>query len=302
MTRNRRFAFTLIELLVVVAIIAVLMAIMLPSLSRAREQAKTAACLSNQRQIGLAITMYATEYNGVIVPMSYKYNAAPLFTSNSLGGQECWATILQYAGYAPKAGESQMGYSGHYPPFFTRSMFYCPGGLVDSGGRADISEAVAPVTPEDPNAQRPIVWKSTVLQSPAHVWYGVNGRTWSVNSAGGSTGSPVHVAPMHRIPDDNFAGDWWLAKIAAIPSTSQMVMAFDGWQWNLSATGTGLARLAARHMNNTVTNVVMFDGHAESIRRNKMPPVGTESNFVSSNPTWLNQNYPYPLWRMDQGQ
>ncbi len=72
MIRNHRKAFTLIELLVVVAIIAVLMAVMLPSLSRAREQAKTTACLSNQRQIGTAITMYASEFNGVIVPMSYK--------------------------------------------------------------------------------------------------------------------------------------------------------------------------------------------------------------------------------------
>jgi len=58
-TQGRR-AFTLIEVLVVVAIIALLIAILLPSLAKAREQGRSAQCLSNQRQIGLAINMYTT--------------------------------------------------------------------------------------------------------------------------------------------------------------------------------------------------------------------------------------------------
>lgn len=60
----RRSGFTLIELLVVVAIIALLISILLPSLSLARESARGAACLSNQRQIGLAARMYLDEHNG----------------------------------------------------------------------------------------------------------------------------------------------------------------------------------------------------------------------------------------------
>ena len=59
--------FTLIELLVVVAIIAILMAILIPTLNRAREQGKRVACLSNLKQFGLAWIMYADDNDGKTV-------------------------------------------------------------------------------------------------------------------------------------------------------------------------------------------------------------------------------------------
>jgi prepilin-type N-terminal cleavage/methylation domain-containing protein/prepilin-type processing-associated H-X9-DG protein len=60
-------AFTLIEVLVVVAIIALLVAILLPALSRARAQARSTLCLSNLRQIGMAVTQYAMA-NADVIP------------------------------------------------------------------------------------------------------------------------------------------------------------------------------------------------------------------------------------------
>ena len=70
-------AFTLIELLVVIAVIALLAALMLPSLASAREKGWQAACLSNLRQMGLAIHAYASDNDGKI-PYGPK---APPFTS-----------------------------------------------------------------------------------------------------------------------------------------------------------------------------------------------------------------------------
>jgi prepilin-type N-terminal cleavage/methylation domain-containing protein/prepilin-type processing-associated H-X9-DG protein len=60
-------AFTLIELLVVIAIIAILMAILMPTLSRAREQGKRAACMSNTKNLALAWNVYADDYDAKIV-------------------------------------------------------------------------------------------------------------------------------------------------------------------------------------------------------------------------------------------
>jgi len=71
MTRHRRVAFTLIELLVVIAIVALLAAILLPTLSRVRRQAKAVACQSNLRQSGLYFAAYAAENDGRLPDFIY---------------------------------------------------------------------------------------------------------------------------------------------------------------------------------------------------------------------------------------
>jgi prepilin-type N-terminal cleavage/methylation domain-containing protein len=69
MTRWR--AFTLIELLIVIAIIAILAALLLPSLASARTLAQSTRCLSNQRQLGLAWTAYAADARERVMPLAY---------------------------------------------------------------------------------------------------------------------------------------------------------------------------------------------------------------------------------------
>ena len=72
MSRNK-VGFTLIELLVVIAIIAILAAILFPVFAQARESARRSACLSNTKQIGLAMLMYLNDYDET-TPSAFYFN------------------------------------------------------------------------------------------------------------------------------------------------------------------------------------------------------------------------------------
>jgi prepilin-type N-terminal cleavage/methylation domain-containing protein len=72
-----RRGFTLIELLVVVAVIALLIGLLVPALSRAREAGRAVACLSNQRQLFLACRAYADEFRGVGPALGIPYGTLP---------------------------------------------------------------------------------------------------------------------------------------------------------------------------------------------------------------------------------
>ena len=105
---SMKSAFTLIELLVVIAIIAVLAAILFPVFSQARAKARQTTCVSNARQVGLSVLMYAQDYDEGM-PIFHAYNTQP-----------------------PAGVSGHLGVEEYLMPYVkSRGVFKCPD---DSGG------------------------------------------------------------------------------------------------------------------------------------------------------------------------
>jgi len=100
---TKQNGFTLVELLVVIAIIALLLSVLMPSLQKARNLAKTAICGSRSRQVSLALMAYAQSYDGFIMPTTLQYEKdgvteVPYYHSNAkdADGKLLWRPEVEY--------------------------------------------------------------------------------------------------------------------------------------------------------------------------------------------------------------
>lgn len=255
---RRRHAFTLVELLVVIGIIALLISILMPSLSRARMAANLVACQSNMKQVATAIHMYANEYKGVLPEMS---NAA---RTGSQGVYiETWISLSRILG---KNVDNENDRAQTLSPVFT------------------CTEA----SPDTSQAWAPHLIRTTVLHPRA--FPDKDGETQpALGYIPGRKLSSIRNSSEKIMAWEGQQIPWW--NMSAEPTGIQL----DGYQWNWGAmfrdpvpdsdTGNswanfqlndpadmgtnadgdwGKCSMRFRHMKNTMAPLAYFDGHVEA--------------------------------------
>ncbi len=265
--RTTQHGFTLVELLVVVAIIALLIAILLPALGKARQLAKSTSCMSNLKQIGMGLAGYGTENADVIAP-------GDSANSSGIRGQgENWATAIQRGGYVPDVEHADPDTSQPV----TRSVFFCPSAELQvwTGGN--------PASKQDRHGAKFWHKYNSERNKFTDIWYGCNGTTgeWWANRW-----APY---PMR---------DWSVhapARFAMISRPSDLAMIYDGLYIRIHYENY----INARHNDLTTTNVLHADTHVASYQSDTLPPLGVINNYSPPGNTALD-DYPSPLWRLDQ--
>ena len=269
--RSRCRAFTLIELLVVIAIIAILAAMLMPSLARAKSRARETQCKGNVKQLGLALAMHVTDYDYYPV-----YNVDPLLTA----ANTFWPASLEpytgmrwtnklyvcpdYKGLSVDGNDDaaplgSYGYNANGTKFTPSDLGL--GGVLTKVSIDDTAEMAE---------QNMLRIKESKVVSPANmIALGDAHLIWSPK------GMTLELYGID-LPKDNYSG------MGLLDINSRNGVEQSGWPGRDGIVKATLRRHGSRYV------VTFCDGHVESIPRDQL--------FLKSDATlrrWNNDNEPH---------
>jgi prepilin-type N-terminal cleavage/methylation domain-containing protein/prepilin-type processing-associated H-X9-DG protein len=234
-TSQQREAFTLIELLVVIVIISILAAILFPVFARARENARRASCMSNLKQIGLAIMQYTQDYDEKF-PIAWRTKSIKLPYNNFTSSYVTWVDQI-------------------YPYVNNLQVFQCPSqSFSPNGGSSPAMMHV--VTPFAYNYNQHKA-ETTATGSAAAV--GDTGFSFLPATGTGTSLAAVEDPSGTIIVFDGWgsmdSGGWYAKDLASL---------INGITPTPSPSPLGIStyiKLARRHMDGM--NVLYSDGHVK---------------------------------------
>jgi prepilin-type N-terminal cleavage/methylation domain-containing protein/prepilin-type processing-associated H-X9-DG protein len=270
---RKRPAFTLVELLVVIGVIAVLIAILMPALKKARAHAIAVQCQSNLRQIGMAVQMYATA-NRDVVPWGLVPARTGTLPNGTPGGsygeriQETLSRIL-----IPRADETESyGQPAPNPMRVPISPVFQDGDTTGQGLR----HYMANVRVFGDSGVNDPYWSNTIKFLPQKL---TNMRPsaevasfWCSNQTNFATGSshPINFAAAGTdsiFLDNNGATAAGFFFIKGLnPTREQQPIIKTFFKLEVAGNPGPSTGVRTRHLNNTVANILFMDGHVAPFR------------------------------------
>lgn len=231
-SKKQTGAFTLIELLVVIAIIALLMGILLPALNRAKKQGQAVRCLSNLKQIGLAMHLYAEDNDRKIVRAEIRDNLKP--------GQQpvFWSTA-----YMPYVGGAK---TENVTEYWEVQVYDCPSYPEKE---QTIDYIVSGFNVKNPGQEFHGVTRLEEFTRPATTVYLAD-----YEYIPGASQIAIVRKEDTANPDEFRRKLWWL----------------DAWAQQHLPSGGDNSRRVALERHGKMTNCTFIDGHSEKINSLEM--------------------------------
>jgi prepilin-type N-terminal cleavage/methylation domain-containing protein/prepilin-type processing-associated H-X9-DG protein len=328
--KRKHLAFTLVELLIVISIITVLIALLLPALSRARAQAQCAQCLSNLRQIGIAATLYSQQYGNSTLPCQFWIDGADQSDGKyGINSFDDWWTALVALKLLPTPASltAPAGkFSNSTFDASSQSLLVCPTTPLEIGSGASLSNGHwPPVGNEGFDAHNYSSY--TQVAAPSYVLapagaFGDTTPVWAVACSYGinADASYCQNGPMAKANNSALGaasigqycaspitcvGSEYIAprKMNMIKHPSDLAFIYDGLGvgFQVAPSANLMWRIASRHgkpnednywdaMTTGITNLLFFDGHVESLPRKQLPYYSDDTNTHSLGLFMIYQN------------